>query len=103
MKIKSPRDFWAGLMFIAFGLVALHFGQKLALGTPVLLLYLRHAPTTVLETAADYGSFMTLLGSLFVITGGPAITTHMGKESLPRNPVLPEYSHRDALALLDDG
>jgi hypothetical protein len=29
------KDFLAGLMFIAFGLVALYFGQKLALGTTV--------------------------------------------------------------------
>ena len=30
MKIKSPQDFWAGLMFIAFGLFFILF----ALGTP---------------------------------------------------------------------
>ncbi len=29
------KDFLSGLMFIGFGLVALYFGQKLALGTPV--------------------------------------------------------------------
>ncbi|MGD9882283.1 MAG: tripartite tricarboxylate transporter TctB family protein [Reyranella sp.] len=29
------KDFLSGLMFIAFGLVALYFGQKLALGTTV--------------------------------------------------------------------
>lgn len=29
------KDYLSGLMFIAFGLVALYFGQKLALGTPV--------------------------------------------------------------------
>ncbi len=29
------KDFLSGLMFIAFGLIALYFGQKLALGTPV--------------------------------------------------------------------
>lgn len=29
------KDFLSGLMFIAFGLVALYFGQKLAVGTPV--------------------------------------------------------------------
>jgi hypothetical protein len=29
------KDFLSGLMFIAFGLLALYFGQKLALGTPV--------------------------------------------------------------------
>ncbi|MBM3644812.1 MAG: tripartite tricarboxylate transporter TctB family protein [Alphaproteobacteria bacterium] len=29
------KDFLSGVMFIAFGLIALYFGQKLALGTPV--------------------------------------------------------------------
>ena len=29
------KDFLSGLMFIGFGLIALYFGQKLALGTPV--------------------------------------------------------------------
>ena len=29
------KDLLSGLMFIAFGIVALYFGQKLALGTPV--------------------------------------------------------------------
>ncbi len=29
------KDFLSGLMFIGFGLIALYFGQKLAIGTPV--------------------------------------------------------------------
>ena len=29
------KDFLSGLMFIGFGLIALYFGQNLALGTPV--------------------------------------------------------------------
>jgi hypothetical protein len=29
------KDFLSGLMFIAFGLIALYFGQHLAVGTPV--------------------------------------------------------------------
>lgn len=29
------KDFLSGLMFVGFGLLALYFGQKLALGTPV--------------------------------------------------------------------
>jgi len=29
------KDFLSGLMFIGFGLLALYFGQKLAVGTPV--------------------------------------------------------------------
>jgi hypothetical protein len=29
------KDFLSGLMFVAFGLAALYFGQHLAVGTPV--------------------------------------------------------------------
>ena len=35
MKRLLGKDFLSGLMFIAFGVVALWFGQRLALGTPV--------------------------------------------------------------------
>ena len=43
---------------------------SLALGGPVLVLYLLHEPQTLLHTTRDYVSFMILLGSLFVISGG---------------------------------
>ena len=45
-------------------------GLSALLGLPVLVLYLRAMPAAVHHTAADYVSFMVLLGSLFVITGG---------------------------------
>ncbi len=41
-----------------------------ALGVPVLILYLQHAPQALRHTAVDYLSFMVLLGSLFTISGG---------------------------------
>ena len=48
--------------------------RKLALsallGLPVVLLYLRHHPVALVETARDYVSFIVLLASLFVISGG---------------------------------
>src|SRR5262249_41390587 len=40
------------------------------LGVPVVLLYLRHHPHALLHAACDYLSFMVLLGSLYVISGG---------------------------------
>jgi len=59
-------------------LVAPHFwdsnirklGVSLVLGVPVLVLYVTHEPQALLHTARDYTSFMILLGSLFVISGG---------------------------------
>ena len=41
-----------------------------ALGMPVLLLYFSRDPHALEETARDYVSFMVLLGSLYVISGG---------------------------------
>ena len=85
----EPADFLPPLIWITpfvtlllgiaiLPLVAPHFWEsnlrKLAfsavLGVPVLVLYLRHAPLAIEHTAADYVSFMVLLGSLFVISGG---------------------------------
>lgn len=43
---------------------------SLALGGPVLVLYLSHEPQALLHTTRDYVSFMVLLGSLFIISGG---------------------------------
>ena len=45
-----------------------------ALGLPVLVLYARHDPAALGHTAADYLSFMALLASLFVISGGVLVT-----------------------------
>lgn len=40
------------------------------LGVPVLLLYFAHNPHAIRDLTLDYVSFMVLLGSLFVISGG---------------------------------
>ena len=53
-------------------------GRKLAvgaaLGLPVLVLYALHHPAALRHTTEDYLSFMALLGSLFVISGGVLVT-----------------------------
>ncbi len=41
-----------------------------ALGLPVAVLYVQHAPAALEHTLRDYLSFMVLIGSLFVISGG---------------------------------
>jgi Na+/H+ antiporter NhaD/arsenite permease-like protein len=45
-----------------------------ALGLPVFVLYVRHDPAALWHTAGDYLSFMALLASLFVVSGGVLIT-----------------------------
>jgi Na+/H+ antiporter NhaD/arsenite permease-like protein len=41
-----------------------------ALGAPVLVFYALHAPHAIVDSGRDYVSFMVLLGSLYVISGG---------------------------------
>jgi Na+/H+ antiporter NhaD/arsenite permease-like protein len=45
-------------------------GVAALLSFPVLYLYLRHHPVSLLEAGSDYVSFIVLLGGLFVISGG---------------------------------
>jgi Na+/H+ antiporter NhaD/arsenite permease-like protein len=43
---------------------------SLVLGAPVLVLYLQRSPHALLRTGHEFASFMILLGSLYVISGG---------------------------------
>lgn len=54
MRIKSPRDFWAGVMFIAFGVFFVAVATTYAMGT------LRRMGPGYFPTAL--GALMTLLG-----------------------------------------
>jgi hypothetical protein len=54
MKIRAPKDFWAGLMFIGFGLAFLLGAREYAMGTAV-----RMGPAY----------FPTMLGGLLAIIG----------------------------------
>ncbi|HEV7499689.1 MAG TPA: sodium:proton antiporter, partial [Vicinamibacteria bacterium] len=49
-------------------------GLAALLGAPVAVLYARHHPLALVEAARDYASFILLLGSLFVISGGVLVT-----------------------------
>lgn len=55
MKIKNPKDFWAGLMFIAFGLFFVIGARDYQLGSAA-----RMGPAY----------FPTLLGGLMAMVGG---------------------------------
>lgn len=55
MKIKNPKDFWAGLMFIAFGLFFVIGARNYQLGSAA-----RMGPAY----------FPTLLGGLMAVVGG---------------------------------
>jgi Na+/H+ antiporter NhaD/arsenite permease-like protein len=52
------------------------------LGLPVLVLYARHDPSAFVHAGRDYFSFIVLLGSLFVVSGGILATGDL--EGTPR-------------------
>lgn len=58
MKIKSQKDFWAGLMFIAFGVLAIVVARDYPIGT---------------ATSIGPGYLPTYLGAILIVIG--AITT----------------------------
>jgi hypothetical protein len=58
MKIKNPKDFWAGLMFIAFGLFFVIGARDYQLGSAA-----RMGPAY----------FPTLLGGLMAVVGGAVL------------------------------
>lgn len=49
-------------------------GLAAVLGLPVVVLYARHQPAALFHVAGEYASFIVLLGSLFVISGGVLVT-----------------------------
>ena len=55
VSIRAPKDFWAGVMFIAFAAVALYVSRNYSLGTAV-----RMGP----------GYFPMLLGGVLALVGG---------------------------------
>ena len=79
--ISNPRDFYAGLLFVAFGLVALVLAQSYALGTPA-----RMGP----------GYFPRLLGVLLIGLG--AVQTLIGVRT--KSAVRPEWHWRPLFTLL---
>ena len=62
MKIKSPQDFWAGLLFIAFGLFFLVVARNYQMGTAV-----RMGP----------GYFPTVLGGIMAVLGLVVLITSL--------------------------
>ncbi len=70
IKTKNPKDFWAGLMFLAFGLFFVVGARNYRLGSAA-----RMGP----------GYFPTLLGGLMALIGGVvffrSLTTKGGKAS----------------------
>ena len=69
MRIASQKDFWAGLMFIGFGLLAIVIARNYPMGSPV---------------SMGPGFFPTWLGAIMIVIG--AVTAGRAHWT-PDNPV----------------
>jgi hypothetical protein len=58
-RIRAPKDFWAGVLYVAFGVSAIVLGRDYGLGTA-----LRMGPAYF---PAVLGAVLTLIGSISVI------------------------------------
>jgi hypothetical protein len=81
VKIKAPRDFWAGLMFIAFGLGFVLVGRNYEMGTAV-----RMGPAY----------FPTLLGGLLLFLGLIVFVQSFTVSGSP----LPRFAFRPLIVIL---
>ncbi len=82
MKIKAPKDFWAGLMFIAFGAAFMIIALKdYQLGSAV-----RMGP----------GYFPTMLGGLLVVLGSLVVFTSL----VVSGPKVPKFHFRPMIFVL---
>jgi putative tricarboxylic transport membrane protein len=82
LRIKSPKDFWAGLMFIAFGAVAMIIALKnYQMGTAV-----RMGP----------GYFPTVLGGLLTVLG----LVVLADSFVIQGPKVPAFKFRPLVLIL---
>jgi Na+/H+ antiporter NhaD/arsenite permease-like protein len=73
LPLAAPRFWQSNLRKLIVAAVA---------AAPILWLYGRHAPETLVHSGGEYASFIALLGSLFVISGGIVLTGDI--EATPR-------------------
>ena len=81
MKIKSPKDFWAGLMFIGFGLFAAIWAMT------------HYQMGTAVRMGPAY--FPVLLGGLLAVLG---VIVLLGSFAM-QGPPVPEFSFRPLLLI----
>ena len=66
MKIRSYKDFWAGIMFAGFGIFFFGFGSRYTLGSTANM---------------GPGYFPTVLGTLLLVLGVAIVFTSVGRKA----------------------
>lgn len=67
-RIRNPRDFWSGIIFVIFGVAAVVIGRDYSMGTAG-----RMGPAY----------FPTVLGALLAIIGGIAVVRSLFRSGMP--------------------
>ena len=69
LRVKNPQDFWAGLLFLAVGLIAVYLGRNYTFGTATKM-GPGYLPTVLSWIMAGIGAFLALRA---LIEAGPEI------------------------------
>jgi hypothetical protein len=69
IRVKNPQDFWAGLLFLVIGCLALWFGRAFVFGTAIKM-GPGYMPTVLSWGLVLIGAFLSLRA---LALGGPAI------------------------------
>jgi hypothetical protein len=69
VRVKNPQDFWAGLLFLVIGLLAVYFGRNYTFGSATKM-GPGYLPTVLAWMMAAMGAFLTLRA---LIESGPSI------------------------------
>ena len=69
VRVKNPQDFWAGLLFLVVGLLAVYLGRNYSFGTATKM-GPGYLPTVLAWMLAGFGAFLSLRA---LIESGPEI------------------------------
>ena len=69
VRVKNPQDFWAGLLFLVIGLLAVYFGRNYAFGAATKM-GPGYLPTVLSWMMAGLGAFLSIRA---LLESGPEI------------------------------
>jgi hypothetical protein len=78
VRVKNPQDFWAGILFLVVGLLAVYFGRNYAFGAATKM-GPGYLPTVLAWIMAGLGAFLALRA---LLESGPGIEASLWRPQL---------------------
>ena len=78
VRVKNPQDFWAGLLFLVVGLLAVYFGRNYSFGAATKM-GPGYLPTVLSWMLAGLGAFLALRA---LIESGPEIEASLWRPQI---------------------